>query len=64
MKKINIEKISFDLVKIPKGEILLNDDRIKKKWSVNINEFYLFKISRNSKIVNLTPMTITRNHLN
>jgi formylglycine-generating enzyme required for sulfatase activity len=43
MKKINIEKTSFDLVKIPKGEILLNDDRVKKKWSVKINEFYLSK---------------------
>jgi formylglycine-generating enzyme required for sulfatase activity len=41
MQKINFEKISFDLVKIPRGEILLNDDRIKKRWSVEIKEFYL-----------------------
>ena len=40
---INIKKISFELVKIPQGEIQLNDDRIKKKWSVKINEFYLSK---------------------
>ncbi len=43
IEKQNIEPTAFELVKIPAGEIHLNDDRIKKKWSVNINEFYLSK---------------------
>ncbi|OJJ15378.1 sulfatase-modifying factor protein [marine bacterium AO1-C] len=43
LNTITIEEASFELVKIPQGEILLNDDRIKKKWAVEIDEFYLAK---------------------
>lgn len=31
------------MVKIPKGVIEMRDDRIKKKWKVNINSFFLAK---------------------
>lgn len=66
MKKINIEKISFDLVQIPKGEILLNDDRIKKNWSVKINEFYLSKdlVTQElyQKIIGNSPITFNGNN--
>lgn len=40
---INIEDDSFQLVKIQPGAIQLNDDRIKKKWTVEIKAFYLSK---------------------
>ncbi len=40
---IHIEDITFDLLRIPEGKIQLNDDRIKKKWSVKINDFLLSK---------------------
>lgn len=45
MENVTIEvgKISFQLVEIPKGKIQLNDDRIKKKWPVDIQAFLLSK---------------------
>lgn len=43
MKKhiLRVGTVSFPLVQIPQGNIQLNDDRIQKKWSVRIEEFYL-----------------------
>lgn len=43
LNTMKITNVSFELVKIPKGEIQLNDDRIKKKWAVKVEEFYLSK---------------------
>ncbi len=41
LEKWKAESIPLSLNKIPKGEILLNDDRLGKKWPVSINEFFI-----------------------
>lgn len=30
------------IIRIPRGEIVLRDDRIKKEWKVEIDNFLLF----------------------
>ena len=38
-----IQRIDSLMVNIPKGEVLLRDDRIKKEWQVQIKPFLLAK---------------------
>ena len=43
---LNEEKISYEnemMIKIPEGTIILNDDRLKSKWRVEIKPFFLAK---------------------
>lgn len=36
-----VEDIFLKMIKIPQGSITLRDDRIDRKWSVRLNEFYI-----------------------
>ena len=38
-----IQRIDSLMVNIPKGEVVLRDDRIKKEWQVQIKPFLLAK---------------------
>ncbi len=38
-----IQRINSLMVNIPKGEVVLRDDRIKKEWQVQIKPFLLAK---------------------
>lgn len=40
MRKL-VEEIFSQMVKAPQGSIMLRDDRINRKWSVKLNEFYI-----------------------
>lgn len=40
MEKL-VDKIFLQMVKTPKGSIILRDDRIKKMWNVSLDEFYI-----------------------
>jgi formylglycine-generating enzyme required for sulfatase activity len=40
---IDISKMESQMVQIPSGEIELRDDRIKHKWTVEVNPFWLSK---------------------
>lgn len=42
-KRYDFSKIEKELVTIPKGKIELRDDRIKKKWTVELQPFLLSK---------------------
>ena len=53
------QSLSDLMVKIPDGSIALNDDRIKRKWSVKINSFQIAKFPVTQKfyeeITNKSP---------
>ena len=50
-----------EMIKIPEGKIILNDDRKKEKWEVKINSFLLNKFPVTQElyhsITNLNPST-------
>jgi len=62
---IEIEELVFQMNEIPMGEIQMNDDRTKKKWTVSINRFLLaiFPVTQELylKIMGTSPSTFKGN---